>query len=575
MLPLLMLVVSVMRRGGPQTHQSQEGVAESTGGRQLLLMLEDFSKHELDKLEYHDPEYIMDSFLSLICVMVAGLAAGLTMGMLSADELELEIFLNGGGTPEQQASAEVLMPIVKTGHQLLVTLLIVNSIANETLPIFMNRLMDWKMAIVTSATAVLFVGEIIPSAIFSGPHKLAFSAYLVPLVRVAMVMLFPVAWPLAKLLDVVLGSPEGPSSRFNRLQLQTIIRLHQVREFKSENIAAEDMPIKSLLSNQPREFYQDTDDGLRVTEVNMIQNALTIGARTVGQAMTPLEHMKTIASDTRLDAPSIASIVKLAHSRIPVYEGAPHNVRSVLMMRKLILTDTAVAPMVALLPQRQPLVVAPSTNLIDMLNEFQLGRSHFALVVVDPEKVKRLWARGTPLDEGDVVGLITCDDVMEELIGELADDDDLERENRKVRGQNTPRSEKGRFKDYMVTPSILSSMAPPLLQPAEPIESATFTTTATTKKELKAEAAMRENVVQMLEEATDDPSAALQANLKNPVIKKAMENAQITSLERAVEKASDAAEARDADRASIKSTTSEGGTKVKRVSRHTSTRDVQ
>lgn len=85
------------------------------------------------------------------------------------------------------------------------------------------------MAIVTSATAVLFVGEIIPSAIFSGPHKLAFSAYLVPLVRVAMVMLFPVAWPLAKLLDVVLGSPEGPSSRFNRLQLQTIIRLHQVR----------------------------------------------------------------------------------------------------------------------------------------------------------------------------------------------------------------------------------------------------------------------------------------------------------------------------------------------------------
>lgn len=40
-----------------------------------------------------------------------------------------------------------------------------------------------------------------------------------------------------------------------------------MREFKSENIAAEDMPIKSLLSNQPREFYQDTDDGLRVTEV--------------------------------------------------------------------------------------------------------------------------------------------------------------------------------------------------------------------------------------------------------------------------------------------------------------------
>ena len=58
----------------------------------------------------------------------------------------------------------------------------------------------------------------------------------------------------------------------------------------------------------------------------------------------------------------------------------------------------------------------------------QLARSHFALVVSDVEKVKRRWGLGTPLDEGDVLGLITCDDVLEELIGELADDEDLERE---------------------------------------------------------------------------------------------------------------------------------------------------
>jgi len=57
-----------------------------------------------------------------------------------------------------------------------------------------------------------------------------------------------------------------------------------------------------------------------------------------------------------------------------------------------------------------------------------LARSHFALVVSDVEKVKRRWGLGTPLDEGDVLGLITCDDVLEELIGELADDEDLERE---------------------------------------------------------------------------------------------------------------------------------------------------
>lgn len=73
------------------------GAGAGAGGRSLLLTADDFTKAELDKLDSRDPEYIMDSFLSLMCVMVAGMAAGLTMGMLSVDELELEIFLNGGG----------------------------------------------------------------------------------------------------------------------------------------------------------------------------------------------------------------------------------------------------------------------------------------------------------------------------------------------------------------------------------------------------------------------------------------------------------------------------------------------
>ena len=68
--------------------------------------------------------------------------------------------------------------------------------------------------------------------------------------------------------------------------------------------------------------------------------------------------------------------------------------------------------------------------------------------------------------------------------------------------------------DYMVTPSMLSSLAPSLLQPVGPIESATFTSTATTPGEKKAAERMKEDVETMLLDANDDPSAALQANLK-------------------------------------------------------------
>jgi hypothetical protein len=82
----------------------------------------------------------------------------------------------------------------------------------------------------------------------------------------------------------------------------------------------------------------------------------------------------------------------------------------------------------------------------------------------------------------------------------------------------TPRRKNLGVMDYMVTPSMLSTLAPPLLQPVEPIESATFTSTATTAGDERAAERMKEDVETMLLEAADDPAAALKANLKVPII---------------------------------------------------------
>lgn len=59
--------------------------------------------------------------------------------MLSVEPLELEIYIHGGGTEQQKKWAQTLWPVINTGHRLLVTLLLVNSTANEALPIFMDR----------------------------------------------------------------------------------------------------------------------------------------------------------------------------------------------------------------------------------------------------------------------------------------------------------------------------------------------------------------------------------------------------------------------------------------------------
>lgn len=84
--------------------------------------------------------------------------SGLTMGLLSIDIMSLRV-MKEGGTPSERRHASRIMPLVKRHHLLLVTLLLANAAAVESMPLFLDRISDPVIAIVVSVTAVLFFGE--------------------------------------------------------------------------------------------------------------------------------------------------------------------------------------------------------------------------------------------------------------------------------------------------------------------------------------------------------------------------------------------------------------------------------
>ena len=84
--------------------------------------------------------------------------SGLTMGLLSLDIMSLEV-LKRGGKPRQKKYASRILWIVRRHHLLLVTLLLANAAAVETMPIFLNKITIEVVAIVVSVTAVLLFGE--------------------------------------------------------------------------------------------------------------------------------------------------------------------------------------------------------------------------------------------------------------------------------------------------------------------------------------------------------------------------------------------------------------------------------
>jgi Cyclin M transmembrane N-terminal domain len=181
--------------------------------------------------------FTLNAIGAFVCVTLAALAAGLTLGLLGLDPLVLLIKERAGTDEKERQMARKLLPVIQQHHRLLVTLLLLNACANEALPLFLEALVSPAMAVIISVTLVLFFGEIIPSAIFTGPDQLRIATNLLPLVRCIMWLAYPVAYPIAKLLDLLLHEREddddddgdGPRNRtsaaYTRGELSALIRI--------------------------------------------------------------------------------------------------------------------------------------------------------------------------------------------------------------------------------------------------------------------------------------------------------------------------------------------------------------
>lgn len=106
-----------------------------------------------------DEEFIITVFAIVVSVIIGGIVAGLTIGLLSLDNTNLAI-LKSSGSPTEQIYAARIEPIRKNPHLLLVTLLLVNTIVNESLPILFDYIhFTGITAVICSTFLILIFGE--------------------------------------------------------------------------------------------------------------------------------------------------------------------------------------------------------------------------------------------------------------------------------------------------------------------------------------------------------------------------------------------------------------------------------
>ncbi|PKA65011.1 DUF21 domain-containing protein [Apostasia shenzhenica] len=318
-------------------------VSGAGGGSLIVLQAED--------IPFGSVWWLVYAGISCVLVLFAGIMSGLTLGLMSLGLVELEI-LQRSGTPTEKEQAAAILPVVQKQHQLLVTLLLCNAVAMEALPIFLDKIFHPVVAVILSVTFVLAFGEVIPQAICTR-YGLAVGANFVWLVRILMIICYPISYPIGKVLDFALG--HNDSALFRRAQLKALVSIHSKEAGKGGEL---------------------THD-----ETTIISGALDLTEKTAEEAMTPIESTFSLDVNSKLDWEAIGKILARGHSRVPVYSGNPRNIIGLLLVKSLLTVRAETeTPVSAVSIRRIPRVPA-DMPLYDILNEFQKGSSHMAAVV--------------------------------------------------------------------------------------------------------------------------------------------------------------------------------------------------
>jgi putative hemolysin len=237
------------------------------------------------------------------------------------------------------------------------------------------------LAIVGTLILLLLFGEITPKS-FAVRYPERIARLVAWPIQAFTYAITPLRWGLRKLVDAVMGE-----------HAQRPISLNTAEEFKTLVEISED---EGIIDQHER---------------NLIQRVFELGGHRVFEILTPRTDIFALEVSEPL-ATALAKIKDNRFSRIPVYEGTIDQISGILYAKDLLPYSRHPELEVKLRDLLHPVFFVPESKRIDdLLREFQRNKVHMAVVV----------------DEyGGVSGLVTMEDALEELVGEIVDEFDTE-----------------------------------------------------------------------------------------------------------------------------------------------------
>ncbi|NQT61408.1 MAG: HlyC/CorC family transporter [Candidatus Marinimicrobia bacterium] len=313
---------------------------------------------------------MIEIILAVIGLILSFIFAGAEIALLSSNRLQLEVWER-----REVRGAKSAMKASRNPEQFLTATLVGNNIANILTTSFSTVMLiqvipnEWIILLIISVSVLIF-GEIIPKTLFRefpNASMLFFGRF----VKIFEVILYP--------LTILL-----------RLYRKVILRSDDVES--QTNLDSEEL---HLLFNDPRE-----ESGVDVHERQTIARIFTFKNTSISEVMTPRPDMTSVSIDSSMEEVESA-FMESGYSKLPVYEETADDIKGIVFLHDIFRGATELREVM------REVYFVPETKAADeLLGEMQTKSLSIAIVI----------------DEyGGTAGLVTMEDLSEELFGEFTD----------------------------------------------------------------------------------------------------------------------------------------------------------
>ena len=330
---------------------------------------------------------IISGVLACVLLLFSALASGSEIAFFSLSPSNLNEL-----DEDKNETDRKILKLREDSERTLETILIANNLINVTIIMLLNyfiaHVVDFGNAVwleflvitVLLTFLLLLFGEIMPK-VYAGQHTLAFCRYTAD----GILFLSKLFHPLSEIL------------------IKTGLLAEKVVQKENHVLSVDDL----------EQALELTDKEELKEEKNMLEGIVRFGDETAKEVMTSRQDVVDL--DFRLPFPEVLKcIIENNYSRIPVYQDTIDNIRGILYIKDLLphLSKPATFRWQSLI--RPPYFVPETKKIDDLLRDFQENKVHIAIVV----------------DEfGGTSGIITLEDILEEIVGEINDEYDEEEKN--------------------------------------------------------------------------------------------------------------------------------------------------